>query len=57
MLWYWKQSALNSGSLLWFKRPHGELKRSESNIGAGQAVLIDWFYFVLNNKQSNEKNL
>lgn len=45
-------------SLLWFKRPHGELKLSESNLGTGQAILIDWwFYFDLNNKQSNEKNL
>lgn len=42
LLWYCEPSVLNSGSLLWFKRPHGELKLSESNLRAGQAILIDW---------------
>lgn len=44
LLWYCEQSALNSGSLLWFERPRGELKLSESNLGAGN---FDWLIILL----------
>lgn len=44
LLWCCEQSALNSGSLLGFKRPHGELKLSESNLGAGN---FDWLIILL----------
>lgn len=57
LLWYWKQSALNSVSLLWFKRSYGELKLSEVNLGTGQVMIDLWFYFDLNNKKSNKNNL